>query len=98
MRGKSLDELKKEFEFLKADVEKLGYEVDINNCLRLDYGQNDDRKALWYLGWSIQQMEVVDEVWFLPGWNRADGCTLEHGICIRYNIPFKLWDGCNKPS
>ena len=45
-----------------------------------------DAPRLAYLGRSIQLMADADLVLFMPGWNGADGCLVEHLTAIRYGI------------
>ena len=40
------------------------------------------------LGQSIQDMSCAGLVVFAPGWNTANGCCVEHEVCVRYSLPY----------
>lgn len=39
---------------------------------------------LWYLGESIKLLGEADVVFFCKGWQRYNGCTIEHECAVRY--------------
>lgn len=84
MHGRTDEEIKKEMkrgaEYLKnfyknEKVELIDTFIDLGDVPRLAY-----------LGRSIQLMADADLVLFMPGWNGADGCLVEHLTAIRYGI------------
>lgn len=84
MHGRTDEEVKKE---MKRGVDYLkniykNEEVEMIDTF-IDLG---DAPRLVYLGRSIQLMADADLVLFMPGWNRADGCLVEHLTAIRYGI------------
>ena len=42
--------------------------------------------ALYYLGLSIDAIGRADAVYFMPGWEEARGCVIEHSVCEKYGI------------
>ena len=48
-----------------------------------DITASGDSEALWYLGKSLQKMAEADAVVFIPGWEGARGCHIEH-MAARY--------------
>lgn len=42
---------------------------------------------LHYLGHSIKVLGTCSFIWFVKGWNKARGCTIEREISKLYNIP-----------
>ena len=45
-----------------------------------------NNEALFCLGKSLQIMAMSDAVYFLPGWESARGCQMEHKACTEYGI------------
>lgn len=84
MHGRTDEEVKKEMgrglAYLKdayknEKVEMVDTFIDLGDAPRLAY-----------LGRSIQLMANADLVLFMPGWNEANGCLVEHLTAIRYGI------------
>lgn len=76
---------------LKKEMEKgLAYLKDIYKDEKIElidtFIDLGDAPRLVYLGRSIQLMADADLVLFMPGWNGADGCLVEHLTAIRYGI------------
>ena len=46
----------------------------------------DNAGRLWHLGLSIQMMERVDAIYFIPGHDTANGCLVEKLICQLYGL------------
>ena len=84
MHGRTDEEIKKEMErgveFLKKFYKDEKIEL-IDTMIDLGYAPR-----LAYLGRSIQLMVYADLVLFMPGWNEADGCLVEHLTAFRYGI------------
>ena len=40
------------------------------------------------LGKSIQDLSAADLVLFSAGWDEANGCCIEHEVCVRYGIHY----------
>lgn len=49
---------------------------------------SDDAHRLEHLGESIKQMAKADLVVFTGSWVGASGCSIEHSVCLHYDIPF----------
>lgn len=84
MNGRDDDEVKKEMnkgiaylEYIHRDekVEMIETFIDLGDAPRLAY-----------LGRSIQLMADADLVLFMPGWDEASGCLVEHDVALRYGI------------
>ena len=45
-----------------------------------------DAKPLWFLGKSLELLAGADVAYFVPGWNEARGCVIEHTCAVEYNI------------
>ena len=45
-----------------------------------------DANGAWFLGKSIQALSVAEVAYFIPGWEKARGCRLEHLVCEEYGI------------
>lgn len=53
----------------------------------------EDAGRLWHLGRSVQQMGEADIICFCPGWNRHQGCCVEHDIALRYHLEIVYMKG-----
>lgn len=79
MMGKSTKQIKEERENLIQMLESEGHQIidtilDISECL----------SPIYYLGESIKKMSEADAVVFMPGWENARGCRIEHEIALEY--------------
>lgn len=45
-----------------------------------------DAKPLWYLGRALQLMSEADVIYFVPGWEDARGCRIEHQAAVQYDM------------
>lgn len=79
MMNKTARELKEERDSLARKLEKQGYDI-IDTIL--DLGK--DATSLQYLAKSIELMNEADLVLFMPNWEKARGCIIEHEIALRY--------------
>ena len=43
-----------------------------------------DATPLWYLGESLKLLGEADIVYFCKGWEKYNGCTIEHECAVRY--------------
>ena len=80
MHGKSNEQIKMERESLVKELEAQGHEV-IDTVFDFDI----DKSGVWYLAKSIEAMEDVDGVVFMPGWNQTRGCIIENQVALAYN-------------
>ena len=46
----------------------------------------DGNVALFYLSYSLNLMSQCDGVLFLPGWEKARGCRIEHEAAVAYGL------------
>lgn len=44
-------------------------------------------QGLYCLGWSFQVLSGCDLAYFVPGWETARGCKMEHDAALAYGIP-----------
>jgi len=79
MHGKSKYKIERERRALVLDLESQGFEV-------LDTVENIDENMppLYYLARAIGKMVYADIVLFMPGWEQARGCQIEHEIALKY--------------
>lgn len=55
---------------------------------------HDDNLIIWYLGKSLEYIALADLVFFPKYWELDYICSLEHEICLYYNIPTLHEDEC----
>lgn len=79
MRGKTNLEIKLERRELVKELNKQGFEV-LNTILDL----GDNATSLQYLAKSIEIMDSADIVLFMPNWEKARGCVIEHEVALKY--------------
>lgn len=82
MNGKSEEQIRNERADLIKELKEKGHEV-IDTIFAEETPEGDAR--LFYLAKSIEAMSKVDAVIFMPGWEKARGCKIEHEIAVRYN-------------
>lgn len=83
MRGKTEKQIIMERAELIKELEKQGHEV-----VDTIFSQNapkDSDAGVYFLAKSIEAMATVDAVVFMPGWNNARGCIIEHQVASTYN-------------
>lgn len=86
MRGKSDEEILAERNKAIQYVKKLGNK-SIEIIDSFFQGAPVDAKPLWYLGKSLELLSEADLAIFLPGYENARGCVIEHTCCLMYDIP-----------
>lgn len=79
MMGKSNKQIRKERESLIKTLESEGHQV-VDTVLDI----SDGLSPVYYLGESIKKMSEADAVVFMPGWENARGCRIEHEIALEY--------------
>ncbi len=82
MNGKSEEQIRNERAKLVKELEEKGHKV-IDTIFAEATPEGDAR--LYYLAKSIEAMSKVDAVIFMPGWENARGCKIEHEIAVKYN-------------
>lgn len=98
MGGKSPEEIKAQRTLMVQWAGKEGYEVldtdfsaEINRMGIWNYA-GDDNVNVYLLGKAIQQMALVDCVFFAWGWEKARGCCIEHEVAREYGIKCRYAD------
>lgn len=82
MKGKTEEQIRSERAELVKKLEEKGHEV-VDTIFAEETPEGDAR--LYYLAKSIEAMSKVDAVVFMPGWEKARGCQIEHEIAVKYN-------------
>ena len=82
MKGKKEEQIRSERAELVKKLEEKGHEV-VDTIFAEETPEGDAR--LYYLAKSIEAMSKVDAVVFMPGWEKARGCQIEHEIAVKYN-------------
>lgn len=82
MKGKSREEIKIERTSVINLFKESCDEVEVIDS----FFENAPAQAspLWYLGESIKLLGEADVVFFCKGWERYNGCTIEHECAVRY--------------
>lgn len=83
MNGKSDTEILEERQSLKTQLESQGYEV-VDTFITEEINDSGDNLGIRYLAKSIEFIAQVDGLIFLPGWQEARGCVIEHEVARRY--------------
>ena len=81
MRGKTNEQIREEKERLVKELETKG---DIVLDTVFEEAPKNVDEAVWFLAKSIEYLANADTVIFMPGWNRARGCKIEHEIAVEY--------------
>ena len=84
MRGKTDAEIRKERDAALDMARELFGEFELIDSV-LDLGEH--KKPLCYLGESLKLLSEADIVMFLPGWEEARGCRIEHECALAYGAP-----------
>ena len=85
MRDRSTTEIMQErFRAAQEAEELLGESVEVIASFMLNGPAH--KTPLWYLGKSLEMMADADIVFFVPGWEEARGCRIEHEAAIQYGI------------
>ena len=67
--------------------EEIEFVHNLHCKLPSDYESNGMKNpSLWYLGEAIKSLSYCDACYFVPGWNKSNGCIIEHQVCINYEI------------
>ena len=82
MRGKTIEEVKKERADIVKNLQKKGYTV-----LDTVFGnpvQPDENEAICNLAESIKYIAKADTIYFMKGWEYSRGCKIEHKVAVEY--------------
>ena len=83
MKDKTTEEVRLEREDLVSQLSNKGYTV-IDSVLPNPPENNN--VGLWCLGESLKMLSNADYAYFMPGWENARGCKIEHECCKAYGI------------
>ena len=84
MKGKTTEQIKAERAELVAALEAQGHTV-IDTVIASE-PPKDGAVSLWYLAKSLELMSQCDGVVFMPGWEDARGCRIEHDAAVQYGL------------
>lgn len=79
MRGKTNEQIREERTKLILKLESEGHEV-IDTVLDI----SENKSPIYYLAKSIELLDKADAVVFMPGWQQARGCKIEHEVAVEY--------------
>jgi len=86
MNGRTYDQILEERKAVVTDLRAHGLDV-IDSVFKTTQDEESGNYALACLGRSFEMLSLADIALFLPGWQYARGCWMEHEACIRYGIP-----------
>ncbi len=81
MKGKTNEQIREERAKLVKKLEEEGHEV-VDTVFE-NAPANEDI-AIYMLSQSIRYIGKVDGVVFMPGWEKARGCKIEHQVAVEY--------------
>ena len=84
MKGKTKEQINAERESVVKQLESEGHEV--LDTVFADSPEEAQNKPVWYLSKAIEAMSTIDAMYFMPGWEEARGCKIEHQIAEAYGI------------
>lgn len=85
MAGKTIEQIRADREGAVRLLEAQGHTV-IDSVFAVPAPEPIDNVALWYLAHSLMVMAKCDGVLFLPGWEEARGCRIEHEVADAYGL------------
>ena len=79
---------------IKKEREKIIKDYDLNKFDIIDsiIEENPPKECdfgLWYLAKSIEMLSTANTIIFMPNWENARGCTIEHECAVKYNKNIK---------
>lgn len=81
MRGKTNEQIREERAELVKQLEAEGHEV-VDTVF--ENAPADEDTAIYCLSQSIRYIGKVDGLVFMPGWENARGCRIEHQVASAY--------------
>jgi hypothetical protein len=85
MKGKTGEQIRAERTEIVEQLEGRGYEV-VDTVFP---GFIDQGLPLKHLAKTLETIAGADLVVFMPGWEQARGCRIEHTACAEYGIHFE---------
>lgn len=95
MNGKTDEEIWRE-RVIAIETAKIEYgeDTEIINSFFDDENPisllTENFNGLGHLGMSLILLSKADKAMFLPGWQDARGCVIEHSCCEKYGIEIAL--------
>lgn len=80
MSGKTSKQILRERKKLVDELTSKGHEVLDTVLENID----PNVSPIYYLGEAIKRMAKADGVIFMPGWQEARGCRIEHAVAEEY--------------
>lgn len=85
MNGKSDEDILKERQkAIEKAEEEIGEKVELIDSFF--QSAPTDARPLWFIGKSLELLSVADVAYFVPGWENARGCRIEHECAVEYGI------------
>lgn len=81
MRGKTNEQIREERAELVKRLQEEGHEV-VDTVF--ENAPADEDIAIYMLSQSIRYIGKVDGLVFMPGWEKARGCKIEHQVAVEY--------------
>ena len=81
MKGKTNEQIREKRAKLVKRLEEEGHEV-VDTVF--ENAPADEDVAIYMLSQSIRYIGKVDAVIFMPGWEKARGCKIEHNVAVEY--------------
>ena len=92
MTGRTESEIMHERECIIKEIKDRNADVDIE-FMATTFDRNHNQKhPLEMLGACIQKLAKADKVVFAKGWEKSNGCVVEHTCAVRYGIPCGYMD------
>ena len=73
-------------------LESMGYEV-VNSFFNTEYDSKDKlfnkgviQIPIYFLHRSLEVMSLCDTMYFCKGWDKTNGCIIEHDVATRYGM------------
>lgn len=82
MRNKSPERVSWERQELVEELQRQGHYVI--DTIFTEEAPKDCDESIYYLAKSIEAIGKVDAVIFMPGWENARGCRIEHQVAANY--------------
>ncbi len=85
MTGRSADKVRQDLEQIRAALAARGHTS--SDGFETEDTAEPVNWPVWCLGASLKRLAGCDAAYFAEGWQRSNGCAMEHEVCERYNIP-----------
>lgn len=82
MNGKTEEQIREERASVVSALESKGHTVI--DTVFTDETPQGFSKPVYFLSKSIEALSSADAVVFLPGWEKARGCRIDHIVALEY--------------